>query len=340
VLGKVVLCSLGVLLGVLAAEGMLRLYAAVTASGTVVTIDTDLGWKLVPNSRKLVNGEEGTYQIDINSKGLRDREYEPAKPPSVFRIVVVGDSFVFGLGGVEQHEVFTEILEASAPDVEVINMGVMGFSLDQELLYLESAGLKYHPDLVVLALFENDLDESFVAFNDSINRPKGFVGSTADGLQFTPPVVSWFHWLGEYSLIVGKLYRTVLPPRWGTPAPATTTQELKNRMFTDMVLRARADARAADAEFVVIRFPALNAAQPDTLGDILAAMARTHDLQRLDFAADFDEAGPPGAFHLARDGHLNRRGHARVATALHAYLAENTAFGRHVRQQALTQLGP
>ena len=39
---------------------------------------------------------------------------------------------------------------------EVINMGVSGFGTAEELIQLRNVGLKYHPDLVILAYFTND----------------------------------------------------------------------------------------------------------------------------------------------------------------------------------------
>ena len=119
----------------------------------------------------------------------------------------------------------------------------------------------------------------------------------------------------------------------GHPSPPPLTPELKRKVFAELLLRARALTKRHEAEFVVIRFPALYEVQPDPVQEVLRVLERTEDLNVLDFADDFRRAGPSGAYHFARDGHLNRRGHERVATVLSAYLAERTSFGRHVQQQ-------
>ena len=110
--------------------------------------DERLGWALKP----LAHGTSRRtgYEIDyrINSQGLRNRETTYQKPPGTFRIVVIGDSRTFGWGvPIEKH--FSTLLEGYFQNVEVINMGVSGFGIDQELLYLMSEGFRYQPDLVL-----------------------------------------------------------------------------------------------------------------------------------------------------------------------------------------------
>jgi len=99
-------------------------------------------------------GEFQTH-VRMNSKGLRDREYPYEKPPGVFRILVLGDSFADALE-VPLEDTFHEILEKrlnerSDMPIEVINGGVWGYGNDLELLFYRLEGRKYRPDLVLLA---------------------------------------------------------------------------------------------------------------------------------------------------------------------------------------------
>ena len=62
-----------------------------------------------------------------NSRHLRDREFPPDKPGGVFRVVVVGDSFVFGIGPLET--IFPKVLEQRLGErfdgaVEVMSVGL------------------------------------------------------------------------------------------------------------------------------------------------------------------------------------------------------------------------
>jgi hypothetical protein len=91
---------------------------------------------------------------------MRDREYAAEKPKGMRRIIVLGDSFVTGLG-VEDNEVFTEVMEGSlVSNVEVINFGVNGFGPTQEYLQLTSKGFRYNPDIVLMVVYiRNDLSD-------------------------------------------------------------------------------------------------------------------------------------------------------------------------------------
>lgn len=85
----------------------------------------------------------------INTKGLRDDETSYEKPPGGYRIALVGESLAFGAGvPIDQH--FSKLLEGYFKDVEVVNLDVQGYGLDQELLRLESEGFRYAPDVVLV----------------------------------------------------------------------------------------------------------------------------------------------------------------------------------------------
>ena len=110
--------------------------------------DDSLGWALVPNASAMSSATGTEVRYAINSKGLRDDETEYAKPSGTLRIVLLGDSRTFGYGvPIEQH--FSKLLEGYFRNVEVINMGVSGYGVDQELLAFRKEGMRYQPDVVV-----------------------------------------------------------------------------------------------------------------------------------------------------------------------------------------------
>ena len=117
--------------------------------------DPMLGWHHRP-------GQAGTFvlggirvEVRHNQRGLRDHDHPYPRVDGKKRILVIGDSFVWGYG-VGQDESFAERMEKTLGDVEVINAGVSGYSTDQELLWLQDEGMKYRPDLVILVLSGND----------------------------------------------------------------------------------------------------------------------------------------------------------------------------------------
>ena len=101
--------------------------------------------------------------VHINSLELRDpREYDLAKRPNTFRILVLGDSVTFGHGSVYEHTypfLVEQRLKTWRPDVDwqVWNAAVPGYNTSQELAHLLEVGPRFHPDLVVVGFYENDL---------------------------------------------------------------------------------------------------------------------------------------------------------------------------------------
>ena len=133
--------------------------------------DKTLGWRNIPNWSGVTGGKE----LVINSKGLRDREYEYEKPVGVKRILVLGDSYTWGYG-VRNDEIYTEFLErrlaAEGKEWQVINSGVSGYGTDQEYLWFKSEGIKYQPDLVVVAFFVlNDPQNNTASAQYGLGKP-------------------------------------------------------------------------------------------------------------------------------------------------------------------------
>jgi len=106
---------------------------------------------------------------DANSDGLRNRERTVDKPPSVFRILALGDSVTYGLG-VERDKAWAGKLESllnldgpAGVTYEVLNLGVPGYGIGQIVERFKKKGLKYHPDLVIYGYWLNDIGPGFDA---------------------------------------------------------------------------------------------------------------------------------------------------------------------------------
>lgn len=103
-----------------------------------------------------------TFPVHTNSYGLRYKEIRQ-KNENEFRILVLGDSYVYGQG-ISNERLFTSLLEErlnaskSATAVSVINAGVRAYSINQEVAFLEHVGVTFEPDLVVLCFYINDFE--------------------------------------------------------------------------------------------------------------------------------------------------------------------------------------
>ncbi len=99
-----------------------------------------------------------------NNLGLRGKDITLAKPPGVRRILVLGDSYTFGVY-VEDDEVYPALLENFLQDrgfpVQVLNAGYAdGWSPDEHYAWLMDRGFAFSPDLVVYGFFiGNDVSD-------------------------------------------------------------------------------------------------------------------------------------------------------------------------------------
>lgn len=131
--------------------------------------DEKLGWNNRPNTTGHFARSEYRLDVRINSLGMRDREPLP-NSQGLFRIAVLGDSFVWGVGA-EYGQRFTEVLEKMLPNTDVLNYGVSGFGTTQEFIQLDGV-LAARPNYVILALtLSNDVMEAVSPFRTGYNKP-------------------------------------------------------------------------------------------------------------------------------------------------------------------------
>jgi hypothetical protein len=278
----------------------------------------------VPHAKRYYRGEAQPYLVVINSKGLRDKEHSYDKLPGVFRIVVLGDSIVFGAGGVMASDRFTDIMERSTSKIEVVNMGMPAFGTDQEYLYLQTEGLKYHPDLVIFCTSSSDFGEAFSTIGTN-GRPKGYFSQTAGRLVFHPPVISVFYGLMQHSYLLAAS-DLVLTRVSGTHQRASQQPrdilDLPARVMIHKLLYASARelCRQQQAEFVLVYLPSPGQNTKWIIQQIMDQLAATEATNTLDLMDIMLHANAARPAYFEHDIHLNEHGHQVVANMLLEYL--------------------
>ncbi|MDP3940097.1 MAG: SGNH/GDSL hydrolase family protein [Deltaproteobacteria bacterium] len=115
-----------------------------------------------PNARGIHIG--AYYQG--NSDGFRGREYGREKPPGVFRIVLLGDSFAMG-AGVLAEDTYAARLERALNErrkdrrYEVLNLGISGLDANAVVERMKLIGLLYNPDMIVYGFTLNDIEGKY-----------------------------------------------------------------------------------------------------------------------------------------------------------------------------------
>jgi len=96
-----------------------------------------------------------------NSRGMRDREYQLAKPADTFRVAVIGDSWTMG-SGVAIEDVYHSVIESRLAErggplaYEFLNFGVAGYELWDYVGVVEHGVRQFNPDLILVALSGTD----------------------------------------------------------------------------------------------------------------------------------------------------------------------------------------
>lgn len=141
-------------------------------------------------------------QIRTNSKGIRaDDEIPYKKKVGTKRIVLLGDSFGMGYG-VDLEDTFLlqmcKHLESVGYHVEGVNLAVSGHGNAEELIMLREEGVKFQPDLVLLAWHQTDYTDNvrsnlFVLQDDElVVRSKEYLpGVKMRETLFRIPVYAW-----------------------------------------------------------------------------------------------------------------------------------------------------
>ena len=153
----IILPIVSCLLGLLLVEALLAVFYPIPYSLEVnmyFESDPYTGYRHKPDTT-------GMYQADMparaNSQGNRDEPVAIPKPPGVFRILLIGDSFTVG-ANVQEAEAYGQVLERllnqpGGRKIEVVNTGVGGWNPFQYAQFLEHYGPQYEPDLILVGLF-------------------------------------------------------------------------------------------------------------------------------------------------------------------------------------------
>ena len=254
----------------------------------------------------------------LNSAGFRGPEFTIEKPPGIYRIAAIGDSFTYG-NGIGQHERYTDVLQARLPKhFEVLNFGYAGANTPQHLQRVKQLIPEIRPDFILLQWYVNDVEGS-----DSTGRPV---------FRLLMPVHSWHNWLTQHSA-----FYNVASVRWAEMqiqlGMTTSYPEYLRRRFADPHTReARADREALEE---IVRFAKAQGVSigivlfPDTSGDLdegyafgflhehVLAVCAAHDIDCLDLRKDFAAIKDRRTLWANRlDHHPSARAHAIAAVRI------------------------
>jgi hypothetical protein len=326
----------------------------------------------VPNAEADLIGAEFRVRYAINEYGFRDLRGRAMDPDPTrrhcVRIVLLGDSFSEGYG-VEARDSFARLLEKNRVRVcfEVWSLARMGASPLFHVVMAREFVPRLRPDIVVVQLFDNDLDEN--RFRHLPRDADGRVGPLPDRMR--PPsgalataIDTWrgFALVQAFGRLEDRLSGKGVPRifvRPGSPVEQEMPAPGNARLFPwyDPARAPEWEPKLAEQEVLVRQLvEELRAMRtPDVLlvyvphgaelvsGDPevsrarnphaqrLARLARELDVPFLDGIDVFTAPGVvPGHYYLEYDQHWNTEGHALFAEALRRRLLGPDLLGRPI----------
>lgn len=158
---RALLALASVVVSLLLAEGMARLFVSADRAGTVegvfqATDARGVNYTLLPD----FDGTAFNTDLRTNHPGFRGPQWTTEKASEVLRIALIGDSHAFGYGvpfeSTTGEGLARDLGKSLGRPVEVLNFAVTGYNSLQELGVLEHFALPFRPDLVVIVPSSND----------------------------------------------------------------------------------------------------------------------------------------------------------------------------------------
>ncbi len=264
---------------------------------------------------ELTPGTRMTYKgavLEVSSAGLRDGEYETAKPAGTVRGVLTGGSLVMG-SGVSNEETFEAIVERrldgelstrGVGGFELLNLAVGGYSPLQRLRSLEVKGLPFSPDLAIYVAHENEIYR--------INRH--LVAARRRGVEVPyPDLRRLLERAGADASMADEVFERRLEPY------AEEILDFVYRRFVDV-------SREAGAVPIWVFLPSLEIRGDAEDIEWMFDMAREAGFEVINLAGLWEGRDLFTLRVADWDYHPNVRGHALIADRLHEALLERPAL--------------
>lgn len=312
-----VLLSLAV--GLAALEGGGRVFATLSKRGKLFRPDAELGWTPLPGLdlvRRNANGD--LWHIATDAAGVRG--------PSAWtdgdrtRLLILGDSFAFG-EGVDLADRFDVLLQARIPNLSIVNLGVMGYGPDQQLIRARPwKGTLRRGDAVLLLTYGNDFYD--LAQTRHGGRSKPWIQDLDGRLLEHKPAIDAFDVLRDRSYAFTLLTRSLARLR----RSEHTEQRLETvgQLYRKWVLQEVADLLARGVLVVIVHHGDTAFELPF---DAAAVFAKTCPHVSGCLALDEVIADHPRDQIFLRDGHWAAGGHRIAAERIAAYLGGLPGFG-------------
>ena len=289
--------------------------------------DELLGWMHIPD---LViddlYGEGASFQT--NAQGLRaTQDYTTEVPPDTYRVICLGDSFTMGYG-VGDDDTFPAQMETRGDGLQVLNMGMGGFGLDQDYLWYMRDGVRFDADLLLFAFIDLDFRRMQTSLFQG-DYPKPLLVMDDGALSVTnvpvPPVFGASRWQRFHARsALGRLLAGEPPAELGRPATvdADTLPDTEVAGAVFLELQRVCAERGQDLVLAYLPRSFTLDSEPKPVVEWLDGFTREHGLAFVNLTADFQSLPAPqlASYFRPRDAHYSPTGNRFVADRLLRHL--------------------
>ena len=310
--------ALGILLslgGLELATRVLAIAPALPHQDTFVPDDV-LPWKDRPNRDRMRRNAEFTIRVRTNNLGFRGRDHEFEKPPGVFRIVFIGDSFTHGAAAGEG-ATYPDRIEAAlgaragSERVEAVNLGMARYWPEPEALMLEHDGLRYSPDLVIVGVLPNDFVDTRVG-SAAVTVSRGYLVTSRAQRRLGAVGM----WLYLNSHVARTLIAEALARNPKAPEPGMEDDEAVWARMVDAWSRMVQLARGAGAQIVFLHIPQAGpwwGPQAEETPTRLQQLCATRECAAIDTLPTIRTHPDPDSLYYPINGHCTEAGYALIA---------------------------
>ncbi|MGH6903054.1 MAG: hypothetical protein ACREIR_09980 [Geminicoccaceae bacterium] len=311
---------LSLAIGLAALEAGGRLYAtAIAKKGKLFRPDLELGWTPLPNldlTRRNANGDP--WHIVTDAAGIRGPSAWPDDGHT--RLLVLGDSFAFG-EGVDLAERFDTLVQERLLNLAVVNLGVMGYGPDQQLIRARHwKPTLRRGDVLLVLTYGNDFYD--LARTRHGGRSKPWLQEVDGRLLAHKPAIDVFDLLRDRSYVFTLLTRSFA--RLGQSEPAEQRLENVGALYRKWVLQEVEDLVARGVVVVIVHHGDRVFQLPF---DVDAMFERTCPAVSGCLALDDLLADHPRDEVFLEDGHWAAGGHRVAAEQIVAYLRTLPGLG-------------
>jgi hypothetical protein len=319
-IANALLVVLSLAIGLAALEAGGRLFAtAIAKKGKLFRPDLELGWTPLPNLnlvRRNANGDP--WHIVTDAAGIRGPSAWPDDGRT--RLLVLGDSFAFG-EGVDLADRFDTLVQDRVPNLAVVNLGVMGYGPDQQLIRARPwKQTLRRGDVLLVLTYGNDFYDLARARHGGRSKP--WLQEVDGRLLEHMPAIDALDLLRDRSYVFTLLTRSLA--RLGQWEPAEQRLENVGELYRKWVLQEVKDLVARGVVVVIVH-------HGDTVFelpfDVDAMFERTCPAVSGCLALDDLLADHPRDEVFLEDGHWATGGHRIAALQIAAYLRTLPGLG-------------